>query len=50
MNSENPLTGEETRDTTHFVSSVCWCPKRPQLIVVANSQGTIKVLEMIPGS
>ncbi|GJQ09512.1 hypothetical protein GpartN1_g1303.t1 [Galdieria partita] len=50
MNSENPLTGEETRDTTHFVSSVCWCPKRTQLIVVANSQGTIKVLEMIPGS
>ncbi|KAK4522128.1 hypothetical protein GAYE_FCTG49G0007 [Galdieria yellowstonensis] len=50
MNSENPLTGEETRDTTHFVSSVCWCPKRPQLIVVANSQGTIKVLELIAGS
>eukprot|EP00871_Galdieria_phlegrea_P004767 jgi/Galph1/5291/GphlegSOOS_G3993.1 len=50
MNAENPLTGEETVDNSHFVSSVCWCPNKPQLLVAANSQGIIKVLEMIEDS
>ncbi|CAG8513243.1 23529_t:CDS:2, partial [Gigaspora margarita] len=43
----NAVTGEETfdNDPSLFVSSVCW-KKSPSTLLVANSQGTIKVLEL----
>eukprot|EP00184_Porphyridium_aerugineum_P003131 CAMPEP_0184693606 /NCGR_PEP_ID=MMETSP0313-20130426/1782_1 /TAXON_ID=2792 /ORGANISM="Porphyridium aerugineum, Strain SAG 1380-2" /LENGTH=774 /DNA_ID=CAMNT_0027151719 /DNA_START=530 /DNA_END=2854 /DNA_ORIENTATION=+ len=43
----NPVTGEEMEDVgNQFVSSVCWCPKYPNTLLAANSQGIIKVLEL----
>lgn len=47
----NPLTGIETRggDDSQFVSSVCWCPKNPELLVAANSLGSLKVLALDTG-
>lgn len=47
----NPLTGEETRDDdeSQFVSSVCWCPKDPKMLVAANSLGAMKVLALDTG-
>ncbi|KAJ3416693.1 hypothetical protein HDV05_000523 [Chytridiales sp. JEL 0842] len=33
-------------DPSHFVSSVCFKRKNPEVLVAANSQGRIKVLEM----
>ena len=43
----DPLTGEETQDDDEsFVSSVCWCPKHPTMLVSANSLGVIKVLQL----
>jgi hypothetical protein len=30
-----------------FVSSICWKRKTPNVLVSANSQGKLKVLEMI---
>lgn len=44
----DPLTGEETHDDddSQFVSSVCWCPKNPELLVAANSLGALKVLAL----
>ncbi|CAG8476626.1 4098_t:CDS:10 [Cetraspora pellucida] len=43
----NAVTGEETFDTdpSLFVSSVCW-KKSSSTLLAANSQGTIKVLEL----
>lgn len=43
----DPLTGGEAQDDDEsFVSSVCWCPKRPTMLVGANSLGVIKVLDL----
>lgn len=43
----DPLTGAETEDDDEsFVSSVCWCPKNPSMLVGANSLGIIKVLNL----
>ncbi|KAA8492799.1 E3 ubiquitin-protein ligase RFWD2 [Porphyridium purpureum] len=45
--SMNPITGEEVEDVgNQFVSSVCWCPNRPNMLLAANSAGIIKVLEL----
>ena len=45
--SVNPTTGAETeRDANEFVSSVCW-KRNSNVLVAANSQGTIKVLEPV---
>ncbi|KAJ3220397.1 coatomer subunit alpha [Dinochytrium kinnereticum] len=33
-------------DPSHFVSSVCWKRKSPDILLSANSQGRIKVLQM----
>jgi len=43
----NPVTGEDTveDDPSLFVSSVCW-KKSSNILLAANSQGTIKVLEL----
>eukprot|EP00127_Corallochytrium_limacisporum_P003371 Clim_evm60s148 gene=Clim_evmTU60s148 len=42
----NAITGEETHEETgQFVSSVCW-RKRSNVLLAANSQGTIKVLQL----
>eukprot|EP00163_Fabomonas_tropica_P022596 TRINITY_DN3938_c0_g1_i1.p1 TRINITY_DN3938_c0_g1~~TRINITY_DN3938_c0_g1_i1.p1 ORF type:complete len:671 (+),score=175.73 TRINITY_DN3938_c0_g1_i1:436-2448(+) len=42
----NPATGEENDDdASQFVSSVCW-KRKSNVLVCANSQGTIKVLEL----
>lgn len=45
---QDPLTGDEMQDDddTLFVSSVCWCPKHPSILVAANSLGIIKVLDL----
>ncbi|CAG8504757.1 13711_t:CDS:10 [Acaulospora colombiana] len=45
--SINPVTGEETVDvdSSLFVSSVCW-KNNSNTLLAANSQGTIKVLEL----
>lgn len=47
----DPLTGEETHDDdeSQFVSSVCWCPNNPELLVAANSLGSLKVLALDKG-
>lgn len=43
----DPVTGAETLDDDEsFVSSVCWCPKNPSILVGANSLGIIKVLKL----
>lgn len=46
----DPLTGDETteEDEMQFVSSVCWCPSDPTLLVAANSLGAMKVLKLQP--
>ncbi|KAJ3076505.1 coatomer subunit alpha [Quaeritorhiza haematococci] len=43
------LSGEEVpdEDPSQFVSSVCWKNKTPNVLVAANSQGRIKVMEMV---
>eukprot|EP00698_Gefionella_okellyi_P024230 TRINITY_DN8495_c0_g1_i1.p1 TRINITY_DN8495_c0_g1~~TRINITY_DN8495_c0_g1_i1.p1 ORF type:complete len:597 (+),score=111.73 TRINITY_DN8495_c0_g1_i1:71-1861(+) len=42
----NPLTGEENDDDgSQFVSSVCW-RRNSNILLAANSQGTIKVMEL----
>lgn len=48
FSSVDPLTGEETLDDdeSQFVSSVCWCPNNPTLLVAANSLGAMKVLQL----
>lgn len=48
FSSVDPLTGEETTedDDQQFVSSVCWCPKKPTMLVAANSLGAMKVLQL----
>eukprot|EP01103_Thecamoeba_quadrilineata_P017211 TRINITY_DN6006_c0_g1_i1.p1 TRINITY_DN6006_c0_g1~~TRINITY_DN6006_c0_g1_i1.p1 ORF type:complete len:612 (-),score=98.92 TRINITY_DN6006_c0_g1_i1:116-1951(-) len=47
--SSNPVTGEESdEDAALFVSSVCCKMKnKSNVILAANSQGTIKVLELV---
>lgn len=47
----DPLTGEELQDDddSQFVSSVCWCPSNPELVVAANSLGSLKVLALDSG-
>ncbi|KAK9702494.1 hypothetical protein K7432_011203 [Basidiobolus ranarum] len=44
----NPVTGEPStdEDPSQFVSSVCW-KKNSNVMLAANSQGTIKVLELV---
>lgn len=37
---------ESGSDDKHFVSSVCW-GRRTNMVVAANSAGTLKVLEMV---
>jgi E3 ubiquitin-protein ligase RFWD2 len=46
--SQDPLTGEDVQDDdeTVFISSVCWCPRHPTMLVAANSLGAIKVLDL----
>jgi E3 ubiquitin-protein ligase RFWD2 len=47
--ARDPLTGEEVaqeEDEMLFVSSVCWCPRYPRLLIGANSLGVIQVLEL----
>lgn len=45
--SSNPLTGEESdEDEGQFVSSVCW-KKNSNVLLAANSQGTIKIMELV---
>jgi len=45
--SSNPVTGEEMEDdASQFVSSVCW-RKESNVLLAANSQGTIKILELV---
>lgn len=48
FSSVDPLTGEETPDDDElqFVSSVCWCPNDPTILVAANSLGAMKVLKL----
>lgn len=51
QNFGNPidsLSGEEVpeRDPNRFVSSVCWKRNTPNVLVAANSQGRIKVMEL----
>lgn len=48
FSSVDPLTGEETPedDDQQFISSVCWCPKKPTMLVAANSLGAMKVLQL----
>jgi hypothetical protein len=47
-NARDNITGLESSspDPTTFVSGVSWMKKRPGVLVSANSQGRIKVLEM----
>lgn len=47
----DPLTGEETHDDdeSQFVSSVCFCPNNPEVLVAANSLGSLKVLALEAG-
>ncbi|KAB8100663.1 hypothetical protein EE612_031242, partial [Oryza sativa] len=45
--SIDPITGQETNDDNQqFVSSVCW-RGRSNMVVAANSTGSIKVLELV---
>lgn len=45
--SIDPISGKETDDDGgHFVSSVCW-RKESEMVVAANSSGSIKLLQMI---
>lgn len=45
--SIDPITGQETRDdNSQFVSSVCWRSKS-NMVIAANSTGTIKLLQMV---
>ncbi|XP_008791457.2 protein SPA1-RELATED 4-like isoform X2 [Phoenix dactylifera] len=45
--SIDPMTGQETSDDNgQFVSSVCWRGKS-NMVVAANSSGSIKVLQMV---
>ncbi|XP_047094683.1 protein SUPPRESSOR OF PHYA-105 1-like [Lolium rigidum] len=45
--SIDPITGQETNDDNQqFVSSVCW-RGRSNMVVAANSSGSIKVLELV---
>eukprot|EP00842_Homolaphlyctis_polyrhiza_P002575 jgi/Hompol1/3318/HPOL_006465-RA len=48
-NNIDSITGEELPhpDPSQFVSSLCWKRKTPNVLVAANSQGRVKVLEMI---
>lgn len=48
FSSVDPLTGEETPedDELQFISSVCWCPNNPRMLVAANSLGALKVLKL----
>ncbi|KAJ3315114.1 coatomer subunit alpha [Boothiomyces sp. JEL0838] len=47
--SYDSITGTEgpDEDSSTFISSVCWKRKTPNILVCANSQGTVKVLEMV---
>ena len=51
FSSVDPLTGQETHDDddSQFVSSVCWCPNNPTMLVAANSLGSMKVLQLDSG-
>jgi protein suppressor of PHYA-105 1 len=45
--SIDPITGQVTNeDNQQFVSSVCWRGKS-NMVVAANSSGSIKVLELV---
>lgn len=45
--STNKIKGEESEeDASQFVSSVCW-KRNSNVLLSANSQGTIKVLELV---
>jgi len=45
--STDPITGQETSDdNAQFVSSVCW-RSRSNMVVAANSSGSIKLLQMV---
>jgi len=45
--STDPITGQETADdNAQFVSSVCW-RSRSNMVVAANSSGSIKLLQMV---
>ncbi|XP_010914082.1 protein SUPPRESSOR OF PHYA-105 1 isoform X2 [Elaeis guineensis] len=45
--SIDPITGQETSDDNgQFVSSVCW-RGRSDMVIAANSSGSIKVLQMV---
>lgn len=46
FNSVDPLSGNETDDTSQFISSVCW-RGQSSILVAANSSGDIKLLEMV---
>lgn len=48
FSSVDPLTGEEMSedDELQFISSVCWCPNNPLMLVAANSLGALKVLKL----
>ncbi|RKO87985.1 WD40-repeat-containing domain protein, partial [Blyttiomyces helicus] len=48
-NSLDSVSGEELpdEDPGQFVSSVCWMHHTPNVIITANSQGRIKVMEMV---
>jgi len=45
LESRNPFTGAVLDDTNHFVSNVCF-QRNANVLVAANSQGTLQVLEM----
>jgi len=46
--ASNTVTGEESDEdaTQQFVSSVCW-KKDSNILLAANSQGTIKIMELV---
>ncbi|KAJ2997724.1 coatomer subunit alpha [Globomyces sp. JEL0801] len=48
-NNIDAISGIEVKeeDPAQFVSSVCWKRKSPNILVCANSQGRVKVMEMI---
>lgn len=43
----SPNAEDNEDDTGHFISAVCWKSESPTMLA-ANSQGTIKVLELAP--
>lgn len=45
----DPISGKEIQeeDHSHFISSVCWKRRSPEIMIAANSQGRIKVLQMV---